>query len=94
MDWRRNSVNPFGELLLLLEIVRLYAREAGYRPTEVTAKPIFYGTIAARLTGVRAIVNTLTGLGSIFSSNTRKARPLLTVASVLRSSPPLPPRTR
>lgn len=74
LDWRRNSVNPVRELFMLLSIIRLYAREKPDIVHQVTAKPIFYGTIAARLTGVRAIVNTLTGLGSMFSSNTWKAR--------------------
>lgn len=74
LDWRRNSVNPLGELLMLLAIIRLYAREKPDIVHQVTAKPIYYGTIAAKLTGVRAIVNTLTGLGSIFSSNTWRAR--------------------
>lgn len=74
LDWRRNSVNPFGELRMLLAIIRLYLQEKPDIVHQVTAKPIFYGTIAARLGGVRAIVNTLTGLGSIFSSHRWKAR--------------------
>lgn len=74
LEWRRNSLNPLRELLMLCAIVRLYAREKPDIVHQVTAKPIFYGTIAAGVTGVRAIVNTLTGLGSIFSSDTWMAR--------------------
>lgn len=74
LDWHRNSVNPFGELRMLLAVIRLYLREKPDIVHQVTAKPIFYGTIAAKLAGVRAIVNTLTGLGSIFSSQSWKAR--------------------
>lgn len=74
LDWRRDSVNPFSEFLMLLAIVRLYVEEKPDIVHQVTAKPIFYGTLAAKLAGVRCIVNVLTGLGSIFSSNNRLAR--------------------
>lgn len=76
LDWRRDSLNPLRELLMLLAIVRLYAREKPDIAHQVTAKPIFYGTIAARLAGTRALVNTLTGLGSIFSADSMLARML------------------
>lgn len=74
LDWRRDSMNPFSEFLMLLAIVRLYVEEKPDIVHQVTAKPIFYGTIAAKLAGVRGIVNVLTGLGSIFSSNNLLAR--------------------
>jgi hypothetical protein len=37
-------------------------------------KPVIYGTIAARLAGVSAVVNALTGLGYVFSSRELLAR--------------------
>lgn len=74
LDWRRDSVNPAREFFMLFSIIRLYAREKPDIVHQVTAKPIFYGTLAAKLVGVRSIVNTLTGLGFIFSSNAWKAR--------------------
>lgn len=74
LGWRRDSLNPLREVLMLLAIVNLYAREKPDLVHQVTAKPIFYGSIAARLAGTRAVVNTLTGLGSIFSSNGARAR--------------------
>lgn len=74
LDWRRNSVNPVRELLMLLAIVRLYAREKPDIVHQVTAKPIIYGSIAARLCGVRAVLNAMTGLGFVFMSEGGKAR--------------------
>jgi glycosyltransferase involved in cell wall biosynthesis len=40
----------------------------------VAIKPILYGAIAARLAGVKHVVNAITGMGYIFSSRQLKAR--------------------
>jgi glycosyltransferase involved in cell wall biosynthesis len=42
----------------------------------VTAKPILYGGIAARIAGVPAVVHAVTGLGHVFISDTVRARVL------------------
>lgn len=74
LPWRRSSVNPFYELFLVWKILRLYAAERPDVVHQVTAKPILYGTLAARLSGVPAVVNTFTGLGFVFISAGLKAR--------------------
>jgi hypothetical protein len=76
LGWRRGGVNPFHELLMLWAIIRLYAREKPDIVHQVSAKPILYGSLAARLCGVPAIVNALTGLGFVFVTETFKARAL------------------
>jgi glycosyltransferase involved in cell wall biosynthesis len=73
---RRRSWNPFSELAAIREIVRIYRRERPDVVHHVALKPTLYGSIAARLTRVPAIVNALAGLGLVFSSPTRKARVL------------------
>lgn len=65
----RGSVNPLAELKLLLSFVRLYRRVKPDLVHHVSAKPLLYGTIAARITGVPAIVNAVTGLGHLFLAN-------------------------
>jgi glycosyltransferase involved in cell wall biosynthesis len=82
VPWRRRSLNPFYELALFIRIVRLYGEERPDIVHQVTAKPIFYGTAAAKLCGARGIVNTLTGLGFVFSSHSWKARLLKPIVSL------------
>lgn len=76
LPWKRSGINPFSELAMVLRIRRLYAEERPDVVHQVTAKPILYGSLAAALTGVPAVVNTFTGLGFVFISEGLKARVL------------------
>jgi glycosyltransferase involved in cell wall biosynthesis len=72
----RRSVNPLRELLVVGRLARIYRQERPAAVHHFTAKCVLYGTIAAKLSGVRAVVNALTGLGHIFMGTGRKARVL------------------
>lgn len=80
LSWRRRGFRLWRELHALWVIWRTYREE---RPTvvhHVALKPIVYGSIAARLANVRAVVNAVAGLGFIFVSDravARWLRPLL-----------------
>lgn len=74
LKFERRSMNPLTELRQLLQIIALYRRERPDIVHQVSPKPILYGTAAALLTGVRAIVNAPIGMGYIFSSGDLKAR--------------------
>ena len=74
LSWRRGSINPFGAVLSVLEITRLYRREQPAIVHHVSQKSILLGSMAARLAGVTRIVNALTGLGFLFVAATVKAR--------------------
>lgn len=76
LPWKRSGLNPLRELALLWKVWRLYAEERPDVVHQVTAKPILYGTFAAALCGVPAVVNTFTGLGFVFISEGLKARAL------------------
>lgn len=83
LEFARRSVNPWRELRLLYAIWRLYRCEQPSITHHIAAKPILYGSLAARLAGVRAIVNAPVGMGYVFSSADLKARmlrPLLNMA--------------
>ena len=84
---RRKSAKPLDELCCTTSLLRLYRR---VRPTlvhHIGLKPTLYGSIAARITRVPAVVNTLTGLGCLFTSHTVKMGLLRSiVAGVLRFS--------
>lgn len=70
----RRSVNPLRELWQLWLIWRLYRRERPDIVHQIAVKPILYGSLAARLAGVKAIVNAPVGMGYVFSSQDRGAR--------------------
>lgn len=63
---RRRSINPFKEIMAICELVRIYVREKPDLVHHVALKPVLYGSIAARIAGVKAQVNALIGLGYVF----------------------------
>lgn len=76
----RRSVNPLLELGALAELIRVYWREKPQALHHFTIKCVLYGTIAAKLCGIRSVVNAVTGLGHIFLGNgfvTRSIRPVV-----------------
>lgn len=75
LSLKRRSVNPLREGASLGELVRLYRRERPDLVHHVTIKPVIYGSIAARMTGVTRVVNALPGLGHVFTEAGR--RPIL-----------------
>jgi glycosyltransferase involved in cell wall biosynthesis len=75
----RKGTNPIGDLKLLRSLLRLYRETAPDLVHQITIKPILYGSIAARRTRPRAVVNAVSGLGYSFSSGhrARHIRPLV-----------------
>jgi glycosyltransferase involved in cell wall biosynthesis len=73
VEWRslpiaREIGRPIRHLRLVAALAELYRR---VRPTLVhhfTANPVIYGSAAARIAGVPAVVNAFTGLGAVFAS--------------------------
>jgi len=72
----RKGTNPFAELLAIVAYYQQYKKNSPELVHHFTIKPVIYGTIAARLAGVPKIVNSITGLGFVFTSNTLKAKVL------------------
>lgn len=69
-EWRlsRTGQRPHDEALALAQLVSLYAKLKPDLVHHVTVKAMLYGSIAARVTGVRAVVNAVSGLGYVFLS--------------------------
>ena len=65
--------NPLADLRLLASLTRLLAAEPGAQLMTFTIKPNIYGTLAARLSGRRAVA-TISGLGSAFLAGGRLGR--------------------
>jgi glycosyltransferase involved in cell wall biosynthesis len=68
VDWRldRGSLTPLRELAALKRLWRIFRTERPDMVHNFTIKPDVYGTLLGRLSGVRYIVNSWTGLGFPF----------------------------
>jgi glycosyltransferase involved in cell wall biosynthesis len=62
----RQGMNPFTEIQSLWRLFKLYKREEPQLVHHFTVKCVLYGSLAAHLAGVAAIVNSITGLGYLF----------------------------
>ncbi|MEL7502729.1 MAG: glycosyltransferase family 4 protein [Cyanobacteria bacterium J06554_6] len=74
LDLIRHSTNPFLELYSVLRFLLIYWVQKPDLVHHFTIKCVLYGTFAAKLTGVGRVVNAITGLGYVFSSQGLKAR--------------------
>src|SRR5947199_8376188 len=52
---------PWSDLQSLISVIALYRRLRPRIVHHVTFKPVLYGTIAARLNGIPAVINAMTG---------------------------------
>jgi glycosyltransferase involved in cell wall biosynthesis len=80
----RGGLNPLADLRTFSRLLALLIR---YRPAiahNITIKPVLYGSIAARIAGVRGIVNSISGLGYVFIDGRRAAITRRLVRAVYR----------
>lgn len=76
----RRGMNPISEIFAIFELLKLYRQERPRAVHHFTIKCVLYGTIAAKLSGIKSVVNAVTGLGHIFLGKrwvTRAVRPLV-----------------
>jgi hypothetical protein len=59
-------MNPLGELGSVYKLYQFYRKEKPALVHHFTVKCVLYGSLAAHLAGVKAIVNSITGLGYLF----------------------------
>lgn len=62
----RRPIDPFSDCLLLWTLFWWYRRERPDVVHHFTIRPVIYGSLAAWLAGVPKIVNTISGLGTVF----------------------------
>jgi glycosyltransferase involved in cell wall biosynthesis len=74
----RSGTNIFAELRVMGVLAKMYRKMKPDLVHHVTIKPVIYGSLAARIMGVKAVVNAITGLGFSFSDDgrTHVLRPL------------------
>lgn len=63
----RSGVNPIVEWKSFYSLCKLYRHLRPHLVHHVTSKPVLYGTIAARVTGVCGVVNAISGMGHPFA---------------------------
>jgi glycosyltransferase involved in cell wall biosynthesis len=62
----RSGANPIAEIQTIWDLYKLYRTLQPALVHHVTIKPVLYGTLAARLARVPAVVNAISGLGFVF----------------------------
>ncbi|MDB4543271.1 glycosyltransferase family 4 protein [bacterium] len=68
------GMNPFKDFLLLLSLFVLYRKIQPDIIHQVTIKPVMYGSIAARLSKTKSVINAMSGMGYLYISNSIKQR--------------------
>jgi glycosyltransferase involved in cell wall biosynthesis len=66
VPFARAKAGVFAEWRAFRALVALYRRERPDLVHHVTIKPVLFGSVAARVAGVRAVVNAVSGLGFVF----------------------------
>ncbi len=90
-DLDRRRLNPLKELAFSWHLARLYRRLKPDLVHHIALKPIIFGGLAARLAGVKSVINAPIGLGFVFSSSkplARALRPLVQFALRATLTPP------
>jgi glycosyltransferase involved in cell wall biosynthesis len=82
INLNRSGINPFADLGLLFSLWKFLYTNSPDIVLNYTVKPTIYGSIAARLAGVKTISSNITGIGSILAGKTLKNRSL---AIILKS---------
>ena len=73
---QQHGTAPLNELRALRSILALYRELRPDLAHHITVKALLYGGLAARLSDLPALVNTVSGLGYVFSTDDLRARSL------------------
>jgi glycosyltransferase involved in cell wall biosynthesis len=83
VPFNRAGFNPFKDISLIIKYHQIIKREQIDLVHSYTIKPNIYGSIAARLAGIKEVFPTLNGIGFAFTGTGTKARIARTFASIL-----------
>lgn len=79
----RRGLSPLGDLRSLKELTDVLRYRGVEHVLSYTAKPVIYGSLAARRAGIKRIYSLITGLGYAFSTNHWRATVVRTVSLAL-----------
>ncbi|HOE18451.1 MAG TPA: glycosyltransferase family 4 protein [Syntrophorhabdaceae bacterium] len=60
---QRRSTNWYQEIACLKELYNLYISEKPDLVCHITIKPVIYGSVIAKITGIKKVINLISGLG-------------------------------
>ncbi len=80
---QRTGMNVVNDLGTFWKLYRVFKSRQPDVVLGYTIKPMIYGSIAARLAGVKSIYSMVTGLGFAFSGSTWRQKVISVIASVL-----------
>lgn len=83
LDFHRASTNPIKDMILIFNIRKLVKEVKPDVVFGYTIKPVVYGSIGARLAGVKNIYSMVTGLGHAFLATTAKEKAVNLIAKTL-----------
>lgn len=78
---RRLSIRPFEEFRCFVSLFNLYKRTKPTLIHHFGLKPVLYGGSAARIAKIPAVVNTLAGLGYLYTANSLIPRSIRKIVS-------------
>lgn len=70
----RSGANIFSDVAVMFRLWRIYRRVRPDVVHHVAMKPVLYGALVARISGIKKVINALAGLGYLFSSDDLKAK--------------------
>jgi glycosyltransferase involved in cell wall biosynthesis len=73
LPWERRTANAWNELNALFSLYKLYRNHRPDLVHHVALKPVLYGSLVARLTNTRRIINAVAGFGYSFVADDAKA---------------------
>ncbi len=80
---QKTGTNPLGEMVCIYKLFRILRREKPHLVHNFTIKPALYGSLASRWAGVPNIIVTITGLGYVYVSESKKSQILRSFVNVL-----------
>lgn len=83
ISMNKTGINPLSDIKYLYKLYRLFRKEHPNATLGYTIKPVIYGGIAAKFAGVRNITSMVTGIGYLFASQSKKAKILRKISSML-----------
>lgn len=83
VNMARASTNPLADLAFVFSMHRLVRQLKPAKVFSYTAKPVVYGSLAARLAGVPGRFAMVTGLGHAYTTDTAKTRAVRAIMNML-----------
>ena len=82
VPFNRKSINLVYEAYILFLIINIYSKVRPDIVHHVAAKPIIYGSIAAKICKIKSVINAPVGMGYVFTSDSIKAKILKPIVKI------------